>query len=489
MTRELRAEVCVIGCGPAGITVARCLVDGGLDVLVVESGGQDYQPATQDLLDGTAHGPVIKDFPDYLRDSRRCQVGGAGSRWGTGPRPWLMDYGAEEFAVRDWLPHSGWPFPSAELAKYATLAAEALRISPFESLPSDPPPASMPSDPPQGRTTADPPLTDRLAARRYHFPTEPGVLRADFERLCRAPNFRAELGCTVLHPVVQDGAVAELAAVAGGEPVRIRADRFVLATGGVENGRLLLLAVDRHGRPAEASRIPALGRFFMEHFHVVAGRVRLPADAGWLPYLASRPDPALGHEVLNVLQLPVHTRQRERLLGATGQLAARQPDLSQPTIECDLFVRAEQAPNPASRLRLDERRRDGYGRPRAYLEWLPVAADWTSIARTAELMLAGLRTGYGIDGQLLIRLDRPWPDRPASPSQSDRPTWGHHHIGTTRMHHDPEQGVVDADGRVHGLANLYLAGSSVFPTSGYANPTFMIVTLATRLADHLLRTW
>jgi choline dehydrogenase-like flavoprotein len=61
----------------------------------------------------------------------------------------------------------------------------------------------------------------------------------------------------------------------------------------------------------------------------------------------------------------------------------------------------------------------------------------------------------------------------------------HHHVGTTRMHADARLGVVDADSRVHGLANLFVTGSSVFPTGGFANPTLTIVALALRLADHL----
>ena len=61
----------------------------------------------------------------------------------------------------------------------------------------------------------------------------------------------------------------------------------------------------------------------------------------------------------------------------------------------------------------------------------------------------------------------------------------HHHVGTTRMHADPGQGVVDAHGRVHGLTNLFVTGSSVFPTGGFANPTLTIVALALRLAEHL----
>ena len=58
-------------------------------------------------------------------------------------------------------------------------------------------------------------------------------------------------------------------------------------------------------------------------------------------------------------------------------------------------------------------------------------------------------------------------------------------MGTTRMNRDPTKGVVDENCRVHSLANLYVAGSSVFPTGGVANPTLTIVTLALRLADHI----
>ena len=62
-----------------------------------------------------------------------------------------------------------------------------------------------------------------------------------------------------------------------------------------------------------------------------------------------------------------------------------------------------------------------------------------------------------------------------------------HPSGTTRMSASPRDGVVDADGRVHGIDNLYVAGSSTFPTSGHFNPTLAIVALSARLADHLAR--
>jgi choline dehydrogenase-like flavoprotein len=63
--------------------------------------------------------------------------------------------------------------------------------------------------------------------------------------------------------------------------------------------------------------------------------------------------------------------------------------------------------------------------------------------------------------------------------------WGDHHLGTTRMHVDPKQGVVDANSRVHGLSNLYVSGSGVFPTYSASNPTMNLVALTLRLAAHL----
>jgi choline dehydrogenase-like flavoprotein len=136
----------------------------------------------------------------------------------------------------------------------------------------------------------------------------------------------------------------------------------------------------------------------------------------------------------------------------------------------------EQVPNPDSRVLLS-RDRDRLGSRRADLEWRVSPVDKASAVRAHAILdraLRASRTGRVVDS----RLDH-GPDWPADLRGA------RHHMGTTRMHADPKRGVVDADGRVHGVANLYVAGSSVFPTSGTANPTFTIVALALRLADHL----
>jgi choline dehydrogenase-like flavoprotein len=136
---------------------------------------------------------------------------------------------------------------------------------------------------------------------------------------------------------------------------------------------------------------------------------------------------------------------------------------------------AEQAPNPASRVTLTDRR-DALGLPRLRLEWRLSPDDVDGIIRSQQIVKTAIEAA-GL-GRVISRFD----DGLESPATLQG---GWHHMGTTRMHTDPLHGVVDADCRVHGVSNLYVAGSSVFPTGGYANPTLTLIALALRLADTL----
>jgi choline dehydrogenase-like flavoprotein len=136
----------------------------------------------------------------------------------------------------------------------------------------------------------------------------------------------------------------------------------------------------------------------------------------------------------------------------------------------------EQAPNPESRVVLS-RERDALGCLRVALRWRTSPIDKRAARRAHEIFGEELwRAGAGRLQSSLEGEDKPWPTRLRG---------ARHHMGTTRMHSDPRRGVVNADCRVHGIGNLYVAGSSVFPTSGAANPTLTIVALALRLAGHL----
>ena len=137
----------------------------------------------------------------------------------------------------------------------------------------------------------------------------------------------------------------------------------------------------------------------------------------------------------------------------------------------------EQEPDPLNRVTLS-RRRDALGRPLAHLRLRFSARMSENLERSLQLISAQLaERGCG---SLLF-------DPGALAHLADTAKVGCHHMGGTRMHSDPRQGVVDADGRVHGTANLFVTGSSVFPTGGAANPTFTLVALSLRLAEHLRR--
>jgi choline dehydrogenase-like flavoprotein len=141
-----------------------------------------------------------------------------------------------------------------------------------------------------------------------------------------------------------------------------------------------------------------------------------------------------------------------------------------------LHAHFEQPPRPENRIRLAEER-DELGLPRAEVHWGLGDDELRSLRRTYELI------GAELDAAGIATL------KPALPRRLDEPLHNvtHHHMGTTRMHIDPKHGVVDENSRVHGLANLFVAGSSVFPTGGAATVTLTLVAMTIRLGDHLKR--
>ena len=137
-----------------------------------------------------------------------------------------------------------------------------------------------------------------------------------------------------------------------------------------------------------------------------------------------------------------------------------------------VYFRAEQLPNPSSRVTLSERV-DAFGKPRAKLDWRMEERDFASVTGWLSVLDTQLRDrGLG----RVIHPAEGW---------TEGILGGPHHMGTTRMSASPRAGVVDADSKIHSLDNLFVAGSSVFTTGGYANPTFTLLSLALRLADHL----
>jgi choline dehydrogenase-like flavoprotein len=490
--RHLRYDVCIVGAGAAGITLARALRSDHTSIGVLESGGFTFEDETQSLYRGTTEGAGLT--PTYLSSSRLRFFGGTTNHWAGMCRP--LD--PIDFSIRPWVPHSGWPINRDDLAPYYRRAADVLQLRPFDAR--------------WGEVTLHAeslvPAHGALIGRafRYSPPTRFGrVYRGE---LVEANTVDVLLHANAVHIDLNEaGTAVERIQVANlnGKRVTVAARVFVLATGGVENARLLLASnsVHRSGLGNGSDRV---GRFFMEHPERVAGYMTITSPAALEDLRMLRRDRALlclseeaqrTDELLNTnIQIgpltPVRRSEAagfplalmetiERLdhLASEDLPGTEQADPTEPPAITRLFIRAESAPRPDSRVTLEDRETDALGMRRAQLAFVMDTLESRTFVRTMEIVAREL--GSRQAGRLMMALAEGADRVPLGAGLSR----GNHHMGTTRMSENPSEGVVDRHCQIHGVSNLYVAGSSVFPTVGMANPTFTIVALALRMAEHI----
>lgn len=480
----LKADICIAGGGAAGMTLALDLRASGQSVILLESGGFRREAETQRLSDGRMIG--INTW--NLRSMRVRALGGATGHW----EGWCRPLMPQDFEIRDYVPNSGWPIRYDDLLPWYARACETLEIGAFQW---------------DAEARAKAMGTGVLATgtaidhRYYQFSPPTRFARVYGGALEKAENVRV-----IAHANVADirldgdrGRVESFTCrTLAKTEFHVHANRYVLALGGIENARVLLAA--RSQQPeGVANGYDVVGRYFMEHPHYYGsiGIVHF-AELVRTFYSAMPSDLKRANgtsvRVMGALGLAADVARSERLLNFSaafhpikegGETSVLPPASAQALLtrgrgahqEAQLAIRAEQSPLADSRVLLTDEV-DPLGMPR-------VAVDWR-IAREDDLQL---HRGLVILGRELgaSGIARAW-----IPGDSSRFRWrpspGGHHLGTTRMGADPAASVVDADCRTHQVENLYIAGSSVFPTGGEANPTLTIVALAHRLADTLTRT-
>ncbi|MBY0564442.1 MAG: GMC family oxidoreductase [Hyphomonadaceae bacterium] len=503
LEREARADICVIGAGPAGITLALELAARGRRVILAEAGGLLPETETQALYGGECVG-----HPMALDEGRYRVLGGAATQW-TGRCAPLDDI---DFERREWVAHSGWPIGAETLKPYYAAAARYCGFSaPWGA--GDLSVEAPPFDP------------DRIAAQVWRYAPQGRVRRYRdwgrdyFEDLRRAPGLRVILHANAVEFEPQSRRIAAVSfASLHGQRLRVTADAFVLCCGGAENARLLLVC--REQAPELLGGGDWIGRCFMQHprgviatvradraaserlqdaFNVLARRSGLQTELGF----ALSPSVQRRENLLNASAILTYTadpnapweRLKQAVRGDVGALAAA---LGRPrAIARNLWRRGvlghhplletqaiavvadlEQAPDPESRVTLGAEK-DALGMPRLRVDWRIGAQERATAARFAVVLaeeFSRLRLGE--------LTPAPWASSPGlMPTEALSGTF--HHIGAARMSEGPATGVVDADCRVHGVDNLFVQGCAVFPTGGHANPTFTIVALALRQADFL----
>ena len=506
----LDADICIIGAGPAGIAIANEFSGGTARICLVESGDLKPDARNQDLADGE-----MVSHPEHdLRTSRDRQFGGCTNSWAGACAPMSRCV----FEPRPWINLEGWPFSKSDLEACYERAQKLLGLGEYCYEP----------DHWAGGDLRFLDLDSKKLENRI-WQLSP---RMNFGKVYRAPFASSKTITVLLNATATEILTDEQASLARGVQVRslngksatIKASLVVLACGAIDNARLLLLS-RRHAPAGLGNGHDLVGRYFMQHPHVSAASLCTTGSKNWAKgykdfrsgdhWLRTRiglsEDAQRQHHCLDPVATLVNRYIADSLTHSQSigyvSLKAILLDLQHGRVPVNaaaemtkvvkdikgiaigllrhlrnqngaLYIMSEQVPNPDSRVTLSSHL-DPFGLEKACVDWRLLPIDKQSILALIEEIKSEfkrLRIGDVQPDDWLTVDDHTWPKSLAG---------GHHHMGTTRMSENSRKGVVDADARVHGTRNLYVAGSSIFPTVGCANPTLTLLATSLKLADHL----
>jgi choline dehydrogenase-like flavoprotein len=515
---NIEADVCIIGSGPAGATLAIELAQTAFRVVLIESGGREREVESDALNEIESIG-----WPRTLDQwiVRNRILGGSSATW----RGKCAPFDDLDYEERDWVPNSGWPVKLQELAAYLERSAPHLGIgtgtgytgAEFWKI--------------ANRRSETPSFDENLLAPYFWQFSKDKHNPFDYVRFAkRLVAGEARHARILLHATVtqistnESGTMAESVEVRGrdGRTRVIAAPQIVLCAGGIENARLLL-ASNRQFPAGLGNHNDLVGRFLMDHPRgPIATFDPQKSDAVLRWFGLYNVKSKLGsHRFRHGLQLSPSYQRKHGLLNCAVFLEERLTEddpwsaiirllrgqgslprdalyigsnvgivakgLNQYFIEkkglqrkfekIELLGIVEQPPNPDSRLTLSDRL-DHYGMPLARIDWKVSKQEQETVKVTAKLVASEF-TRLGLEPPQLenwILNDQGFPEGIRDVA---------HPTGTTRMSEHSRAGVVNPNCEVHGIQGLFVIGSSVFPTASHANPTQMIVAFAIRLADLL----
>ena len=543
---SLITDVCIVGSGAAGITLALELSRAGVATVILAGGAERERPTDRDLYRGV----IDPGYPhEPLEENRRRAFGGSTIAWGGRCVP--ME--EIDFEHRAWIPNSGWPITYSGMLPYFKRAMELCEAGPFAFDAAD----TFSSATASMVDGFDGPDVISSRIERWSPPTN--FAKRYAPELRRAPRLQVLVGGHAIHIWLKPSgtSVDRVSATAGhGHEFSVRARVYVLAAGGLENPRLLLSSRDTHVNGIGNTN-GLVGRFYMSHLLGAAQAISIANPERGFRYdfekdqcgvycrrrfsltplaqakrevgnaIATLDRPPIGNAAhrdpifsaaflvkdygdvmrragLRNLASELHGGSRARrehwnviahaspASMAAAVRAARRRYLARRRLPMllgqasapmhHLYYQTEHAPNRDSRVELSGER-DPFGLPRITVR---VAFSEVDVDTVVELHRAiAARFDKSATGSLEFDENhiREYVTESFRKFNSQA-----HHLGTTRMSDSEATGVVDSDSRVHGMNDLFVTGSSVFPTGGHANPTLTIVALAARLGTHISRT-
>ncbi|MBV7379794.1 GMC oxidoreductase [Maritimibacter dapengensis] len=458
------AQICVFGSGPAGLTLAQDLARRGVSVLLVEAGGLYFEDWSQQLYAGSVVGDAYYD----LAEARLRMFGGTSNHWGGRCIP-LDSY---DFEPHPGFPETGWPISKGDLDPYLAGACEVVEITNDFKVEQ---------------------YTENVVKNTFQY-SAPVLFGEKYMEFCESSDALKVCLETALIDLEPEGDAIRHATVRtrDGETWRIQADNFVMCLGGIENSRMLLWFDEQHGGALNANR-DVLGAYWMEHPHAnLADVVFRETGEGFFKdgeaTFALTREAQVSAGILNAgLQMTeaAYGSGSKQLIAdllcvAPGLGARILKSTQGKALVCGSRLEShwEQAPVRTNRVALGDET-DALGIPRPQLHWRRSEQD--RLTATMSTLIFAQDLAQADLGR--ARLAEWIAEDGAIPNGGMIAGW--HHMGGTRMHDSPSHGVVDKNLKVHKLQNLYIGGSSVFPTGGYANPTLTIVQMSLRLADHL----
>jgi choline dehydrogenase-like flavoprotein len=510
VSENLSADICVIGAGAAGITIALKLMESGSSIIVLSGGETKESERAQRLY----RSEIVGHAHDGVHTGRCRAMGGTTTLWGGQAFP----FSDIDFGHREWVQNSGWPITSSDLEPYYDKAREVMLISSLDFY------ADV-----YGLFGVKPPEFD------------PKSLQSIFTQWSTQPNFAAVYGAKLndsaslrvvnnVHVTnIQDDTTSTTITHVDvksfrGKYGRVSAKVFILAAGAIETARLLL-ASDSNCEGGLGNANGLVGRYFQDHVVMKCAKI-VPTNRKRLRDLYDLFYYGGVHKLMPKFILSPEIQVQQQILGAVGYIdfereetnivssvkalikslkegslppmhsvvaiANQIPDLGRMIYRFkvkkrsfapdkgDIWMSAhcEQEPLSVSRIMLSKDK-DEFGMRRSVVDWQVSDLTYRTIKTLTDVVSSEFER---LDLGRLI---------PTAGLTEDQANWKQHfgdtfhHMGTTRMNREPEHGVVDCDLKIHGLDNMYVASCSVFPTSSYANPTFTMLALALRLSDHV----
>lgn len=495
---QIEGDICIIGAGAAGISIALEWINSPYKVILLEGGGFEFDNNVQKLYKGTSSG---QNFPP-LNASRLHYFGGTTGHWAGFCSP----FDEIDFKQRSWVPNSGWPFKREDLDPFYERANKTIQLGPYNynlefwqnQLPNMNPL----------------PLNEKVIRTKMWQYNQTRYGNIYKENIIKAKNIHLYTYANAVD-IQTDTNVKEVNQVIvknyTGKTHTVKAKNYIMACGAIQNTRLLL-ASNSQAKNGLGNDNDLVGRYFMEHIEVAVADIYMLKPFATDLYtfnfgitkasgeLAITPEIQEKEQILNgtsSFHLNKDIENEAERMNSWKNFSELQNNLKKEALLWKQFeevaksgkgnvgkifqmdIRIEQAPNPNSRLTLGGEK-DELGVQRAHMNWDLTQLDKRSI-RTIHYLIGKELAASGL-GRLKLR---PHFEDASDTTFPENTHGGNHHIGTTRMDEDPKKGVVNTNCQLHGIHNLYVAGSACFPTAGSPNPTLTIVALSLRLSDFI----